>query len=93
MEASSCCGFGRVTSILKSWEIVCEGCGADISDKTEDKGNDTSVNAGSPSGITHSEKRTGVPCSLVRSLRYGLSTVIGRTKRYGKGSKIKNLGF
>jgi transcription initiation factor TFIIB len=79
------CGSNQLVSIPDSGEIVCERCGIVISDKTEEKGPEWR-------GVTtgrNGENRTGMPFSLARS-DMGLSTIIGRSNKDAKGSKINS---
>ena len=88
-ECSVCCS-DQIVTIPDSGEIVCEHCGAVISDKIEEKGPEwrrfTTASAGREE---NDENRTGMPFSLARS-DMGLSTVIGRTNKDAKGSKINS---
>ncbi|MGC2574819.1 MAG: TFIIB-type zinc ribbon-containing protein [Candidatus Nitrosopolaris sp.] len=84
------CGSDQLVSIPDSGEIVCEHCGAVISDRTEEKGPEwrtfvtsTAVRKGDD------QNRTGMPFSLARS-DMGLSTIIGRTNKDARGSKINS---
>ena len=80
------CGSAQLANIPDSGEIVCEHCGAVISDKTEEKERRTFLT--SRAGRKRDdENRTGMPFSLARS-DMGLSTIIGRTNKDAKGSKI-----
>ena len=76
-----------IVSVIDSGEIVCECCGAVISDRTVEKGPECSVT--SMAGKGDDQNRTGMPFSLARS-DMGLSTVIGRTNRDARGSKINS---
>src|SRR5215469_8399954 len=78
------CGSDRLVTIPDSGEIVCDHCGAVISDKIEEKEWRTFVTA-----TGDDENRAGMPFSLARS-DMGLSTIIGRTNKDAKGSKINS---
>ena len=81
------CGSNQLVAIPDSGEIDCECCGAVISDRTVEKGPECSVT--STAGKGDDQNRTGMPFSLVRS-DMGLSTVIGRTNKDARGSKINS---
>ena len=87
-DECSVCGSDQIVTIPDSGEIVCEHCGAVISDKIEEKGPEwrsfTTATAGREE---NDENRTGMPFSLARS-DMGLSTIIGRTNKDASGSKI-----
>ena len=86
----SICGSDRIVAIPDSGEIVCEHCGAVISDKTEEKGPERRTFATSTTRTEgDDENRTGMPFSLARS-DMGLSTIIGRTNKDARGSKINS---
>jgi transcription initiation factor TFIIB len=89
-DECSICGSEQLVTIPDSGEIVCEHCGVVISDKTEEKGPEwcrfAKVAVG---GEGNDENRTGMPFSLARS-DMGLSTIIGRTNKDAKGSKINS---
>jgi transcription initiation factor TFIIB len=84
------CGSNQLVTIPDSGEIVCERCGIVISDKTEEKGPEwrTFVTS-TASREGDDQNRTGMPYSLARS-DMGLSTVIGRTNKDARGSKINS---
>ncbi|HXX98940.1 MAG TPA: TFIIB-type zinc ribbon-containing protein, partial [Candidatus Bathyarchaeia archaeon] len=84
------CGSDQLVTILDSGEIVCQHCGAVISDRTVEKGSEwrTFVTS-TASREGDDQNRTGMPYSLARS-DMGLSTVIGRTNRDASGSKINS---
>jgi transcription initiation factor TFIIB len=89
-DKCSVCGFDQIVSIPDSGEIVCEHCGAVIYDKTEEKGPERRTFVTSTAGREGDyESRTGMPFSLARS-DMGLSTIIGRTNKDGRGSKINS---
>jgi transcription initiation factor TFIIB len=82
------CGYAQLVTIPDSGEIVCERCGAVISDKTVEKEWRTFLT--SRAGRKRDEEnRTGMPFSLARSDK-GLSTIIGRTNKDAKGSKFNS---
>ncbi|MFZ0511830.1 MAG: TFIIB-type zinc ribbon-containing protein [Candidatus Nitrosopolaris sp.] len=84
------CRSDQLVTIPDSGEIVCEHCGAVISDKTEEKGPEWRTFATSTAGRERDdENRTGMPFSLARS-DMGLSTIIGRTNKDARGSKINS---
>ncbi|MGC2574894.1 MAG: TFIIB-type zinc ribbon-containing protein [Candidatus Nitrosopolaris sp.] len=84
------CGFDQIVTIPDSGEIVCEHCGAVISDKIEEIGPEWRTFITSPAGGEgHDENRIGMPFSLARS-DMGLSTIIGRTNKDARGSKINS---
>jgi len=85
-DECSICGSEQLVTIPESGEIVCEHCGVVISDKTEEKGPEWFAKV-AVRGEGNDENRTGMPFSLARS-DMGLSTVIGRTNKDAKGSKI-----
>ncbi len=89
-DECSVCGSDQIVTIPDSGEIVCGDCGAVISDKIEEKGPEwrsfTTATAGREE---NDENRTGMPFSLARS-DMGLSTIIGRTNKDAKGSKINS---
>src|SRR5215468_4369991 len=78
------CGSDRLVTIPDSGEIVCDHCGTVISDKIEEKEWRTFFTA-----TGDDENRAGMPFSLARS-DMGLSTIIGRTNKDAKGSKINS---
>jgi transcription initiation factor TFIIB len=84
------CGSDQLVTILDSGEIVCQHCGAVISDRTVEKGSEwrTFVTS-TASREGDDQNRTGMPYSLARS-DMGLSTVIGRTNKDARGSKINS---
>src|SRR5215472_13408139 len=84
------CGSDQLVTILDSGEIVCQHCGAVISDRTVEKGSEwrTFVTS-TASREGDDQNRTGMPYSLARS-DMGLSTIIGRTNKDAKGSKINS---
>src|SRR3989442_5140330 len=87
-DKCSVCGSNQIVTIPYSGEIVCEHCGAVISDKTEEKGSEWRSFTTSTAGREENdENRTGMPLSLARS-DMGLSTIIGRTNKDASGSKI-----
>jgi len=87
-DECSVCGSNQIVTIPYSGEIVCEHCGAVISDKTEEKGPEWRSFTTSTAGREENdENRTGMPFSLARS-DMGLSTIIGRTNKDASGSKI-----
>ena len=89
-DECSVCGSEQIVTIPDSGEIVCEHCGVVISDKTEEKGPEWGTFAKvAVGGEGNDENRTGMPFSLARS-DMGLSTVIGRTNKDAKGSKINS---
>ena len=89
-DECSVCGSDRIVTIPDSGEIVCEHCGAVISDKTEEKGPEWRTFVTSTARREgDDENRTGMPFSLARS-DMGLSTIIGRTNKDAKGSKINS---
>jgi transcription initiation factor TFIIB len=81
------CGSNQLVTVIDSGEIVCECCGAVISDRTVEKGPECSVT--STAGKGDDQNRTGMSFSLARS-DMGLSTVIGRTNKDARGSKINS---
>jgi transcription initiation factor TFIIB len=82
------CDSAQKVTIPDSGEIVCEHCGAVISDKIEEKGPEwRSFTTASARREENDENRTGMPLSLARS-DMGLSTIIGRTNKDASGSKI-----
>jgi transcription initiation factor TFIIB len=84
------CGSDQLVSIPDSGEIVCEHCGAVISDRTEEKGPEWRTFVTSTAVREGDDKnRTGMPFSLARS-DMGLSTIIGRTNKDARGSKINS---
>ena len=92
MNASSeecrVCGSSQLVTIPDSGEIVCEHCGAVISDKREEK--EWRIFVTSTAGKKgDDENTTGMPFSLARSDK-GLSTIIGRTNKDARGSKINS---
>ena len=89
-DECSICGSEQLVTIPDSGEIVCEHCGVVISDKTEEKGPEWCTFAKvAVGGEGNDENRTGMPFSLARS-DMGLSTIIGRTNKDAKGSKINS---
>ncbi len=89
-DECSICGSEQLVTIPDSGEIVCEHCGVVISDKTEEKGPEWRTSAKvAVGGEGNDENRTGMPFSLARS-DMGLSTIIGRTNKDAKGSKINS---
>jgi len=89
-DECSVCGSEQLVTIPDSGEIVCEHCGVVISDKTEEKGPEWRTFATvAVGGEGNDESRTGMPFSLARS-DMGLSTIIGRTNKDAKGSKINS---
>jgi transcription initiation factor TFIIB len=89
-DECSVCGSEQLVTIPDSGEIVCEHCGAVISDKIEEKGPEwRSFTTATVGGERNDENRTGMPFSLARS-DMGLSTIIGRTNKDAKGSKINS---
>ncbi|MGC2570395.1 MAG: transcription initiation factor IIB [Candidatus Nitrosopolaris sp.] len=84
-DECSVCRSDQIVTIPDSGEIVCEHCGAVIYDKTEWRTFVTSI-AGREG---QDQNRTGMPFSLARS-DMGLSTIIGRTNKDAKGSKINS---
>ena len=89
-DECSACGSEQLVTIPDSGEIVCEHCGVVISDKTEEKGPEWRTFAtATVGGEGNDENRTGMPFSLARS-DMGLSTIIGRTNKDAKGSKINS---
>jgi len=89
-DECSVCGSEQLITIPDSGEIVCEHCGVVISDKTEEKGPEWRTFAKvAVGGEGNDENRTGMPFSLARS-DMGLSTIIGRTNKDAKGSKINS---
>jgi len=87
-EECRVCGSSQLVTIPDSGEIVCEHCGAVISDKTEEKEWRTFVTS-TAGKKGDDENRTGMPFSLARSDK-GLSTIIGRTNKDAKGTKINS---
>jgi transcription initiation factor TFIIB len=87
-DECSVCGSEQLVTIPDSGEIVCEHCGVVISDKTEEKGPEWRTFAKLAVGGEETG-RTGMPFSLARS-DMGLSTIIGRTNKDAKGSKINS---
>lgn len=89
-DECSVCGSDQIVTIPDSGEIVCEHCGAVIYDKTEEKGAEWRTFVTSIAGREgQDQNRTGMPFSLARS-DMGLSTIIGRTNKDAKGSKINS---
>ena len=87
-DECSVCSSDQIVTIPDSGEIVCEHCGAVISDKIEEKGPEwRSFTTATVGGERNDENRTGMPFSLARS-DMGLSTIIGRTNKDASGSKI-----
>jgi transcription initiation factor TFIIB len=84
------CGSDQLVTLLDSGEIVCQHCGAVISDRTVEKSSEwrTFVTS-TASREGDDQNRTGMPYSLARS-DMGLSTVIGRTNKDARGSKINS---
>ena len=90
-DECSVCGSDQIVTIPDYGEIVCEDCGAVISDKIEEKGPEwRSFTTASAGREQNDENRTGMPFSLARS-DMGLSTIIGRTNKDARGSKINSL--
>jgi len=87
-EECRACGSTQLVTIPDSGEIVCEHCGAVISDKAEEKEWRTFVTS-TAGKKGDDENRMGMPFSLARSDK-GLSTIIGRTNKDAKGSKINS---
>jgi len=87
-EECRVCGSSQLVTIPDSGEIVCEHCGAVISDKTEEKEWRTFVTS-TAGKKGDDENRMGMPFSLARSDK-GLSTIIGRTNKDAKGTKINS---
>ena len=87
-EECRVCGSTQLVTIPDSGEIVCEHCGAVISDKAEEKEWRTFVTS-TAGKKGDDENRTGMPFSLARSDK-GLSTIIGRTNKDAKGTKINS---
>ena len=87
-EECRVCGSTQLVTIPDSGEIVCEHCGAVISDKTEEKEWRTFVTS-TAGKKGDDENRMGMPFSLARSDK-GLSTIIGRTNKDAKGTKINS---
>ena len=83
------CGSDQLVTVHDSGEIVCERCGAVISDKTVEKGPEWRAVTSTGGREGDDQNRTGMPFSLARS-DMGLSTIIGRTNKDAKGSKIKS---
>ena len=84
------CGSNQLVTIPDSGEIVCQRCGAVISDRTVEKGSEWRTFVTSTAGREgDDENRTGMPFSLARS-DMGLSTVIGRTNKDARGSEINS---
>src|SRR5947209_7350936 len=84
------CGSDRLVTVIDSGEIICERCGAVISDRTVEKGPELRTFVTSTAGREGDDQnRTGMPFSLARS-DMGLSTIIGRTNKDAKGSKINS---
>ncbi|HYT41332.1 MAG TPA: TFIIB-type zinc ribbon-containing protein [Methylomirabilota bacterium] len=89
-DECSVCGSDQIVTIPDSGEIVCEHCGAVISDKTEEKGPEWRSFATATAGREENDSnRTGMPFTLARS-DMGLSTIIGRTNKDASGSKINS---
>jgi transcription initiation factor TFIIB len=89
-DECSVCGSDQIVTIPDYGEIVCEDCGAVISDKIEEKGPEwRSFTTASARREENDENRTGMPFSLARS-DMGLSTIIGRTNKDARGSKINS---
>ena len=75
-DECSVCSSDQIVTIPDSGEIVCEHCGAVISDKIEEKGPEwRSFTTATVGGERNDENRTGMPFSLARS-DMGLSTII-----------------
>ena len=83
------CGSNQQVTVPDSGEIVCQHCGAVISDKTEEKGPEWRAVTPTEGREGDDQNRTGMPFSLARS-DMGLSTVIGRTNKDARGSKINS---
>ena len=84
------CVSDQLVTVIDSGEIVCQRCGAVISDKTEEKDPEWRTFVTSTAGREGDDQnRTGMPFSLARS-DMGLSTVIGRTNKDARGSKINS---
>ena len=84
------CSSDQLVTIPDSGEIVCEHCGAVISDRTEEKGPEWRTFVTSTAVREGDDKnRTGMPFSLARS-DMGLSTIIGRTDKDARGGKINS---
>jgi transcription initiation factor TFIIB len=84
------CGSNQLVTIPDSGEIVCERCGIVISDKTEEKDPEWRtyvILTGDREG--YYRNRIGMPFSLARS-DMGLSTVMGRTNKDARGTKINS---
>jgi transcription initiation factor TFIIB len=84
------CGSDQLVTVIDSGEIVCQHCGAVISDRTVEKGSEWRTFVTSTAGREGDDQnRAGMPFSLARS-DMGLSTVIGRTNKDARGSKINS---
>jgi transcription initiation factor TFIIB len=84
------CGSDQLVTVIDSGEIICERCGAVILDRTVEKGPELRTFVTSTAGREGDDQnRTGMPFSLARS-DMGLSTVIGRTNKDARGSKINS---
>ena len=83
------CGSDQLVTVPDSGEIVCERCGAVISDKTVEKGPEWRAVTSTGGREGDDQNRTGMPFSLARS-DMGLSTIIGWTNKDAKGSKINS---
>src|SRR5215469_8413435 len=83
------CGSDQLVTVPDSGEIVCERCGAVISDKTVEKGPEWRAVTSTGRREVDDQNRTGMPFSLARS-DMGLSTIIGWTNKDAKGSKINS---
>ncbi|MFZ0511803.1 MAG: TFIIB-type zinc ribbon-containing protein [Candidatus Nitrosopolaris sp.] len=89
-DGCSVCGSDQIVTTHDSGEIICEGCGAVISDKIDEKAPEwRSFTKAGVGREVNDRNRAGIPFTLARS-DMGLSTIIGRTNKDAKGSKINS---
>ena len=81
----SICKSNNVITDPESAEILCSKCGMVISDKIQEKGQESRTFLNNEAEDT---RRTGMPTSLALS-DMGLSTVIGRSDKDASGYEIK----
>lgn len=78
------CGRMSITHDFSSGEIFCKSCGMIIEQKTSDASYNLKVY-----DYESDRRQTGSPTSIAIH-DYGLSTVIGKTDRDGKGNKLSS---
>ena len=89
-DECSVCGSDQIITTYDTGEIICEGCGAVISDKRDGKGPEwRSYTTAGIGREVNDRNRAGIPFTLARS-DMGLSTIIGKTNKDARGNKINS---